>query len=384
MRRAILTVSLFLLLVALVQLWNRRYEPTADARRWTLTEIRQEAPEIAGAKWIEAQDGLMLSLRVDKSNPRIALRLLIPGIQAVEMIHVRYRMAAKDLIRGKNDWETGRIIIEWHSPDGLTKPELDPLGGIQGTNHSTKASLVATSARGPAVPVLRLENLGSSGEWTLQELEIIPLRESELWRASRWFLAAGWFMWIYWMIRSWTDVVRWRVLAAATIWLLMGWKFAIPGPWKTQQGIAGDFHFEQVMAKPESSQAPPLVANRSPLDLHSGAVAASGKILVEGRLALKIKLVLTKIRPLLHVILLCAPTFASALLVGRRPTIVFAASTALAIEMAQHAFGYGFDWRDVFDLFNDALGILLGLWLAGQFGRIVPLITKRNDARTRG
>ena len=47
----------------------------------------------------------------------------------------------------------------------------------------------------------------------------------------------------------------------------------------------------------------------------------------------------------------------------------------LAIESAQIAFGYGFDWVDGLDLVFDGIGIWLGLWVAGllsPFRRFFP------------
>ena len=52
---------------------------------------------------------------------------------------------------------------------------------------------------------------------------------------------------------------------------------------------------------------------------------------------------------------------------SRRPTLLVAVLLSLAIEGAQAAFGYGFDWVDVIDLATDAAGIALGLWLCRRF-----------------
>jgi glycopeptide antibiotics resistance protein len=46
--------------------------------------------------------------------------------------------------------------------------------------------------------------------------------------------------------------------------------------------------------------------------------------------------------------------------------LVAAISLALAIEGGQVAFGYGFDWIDIFDLAFDAAGIVLGIRAYGK------------------
>jgi hypothetical protein len=107
-----------------------------------------------------------------------------------------------------------------------------------------------------------------------------------------------------------------------------------------------------------ASETPP-----PPLVITSGSVPALGKIPVQGGLALRIKYFLAQARPLLHVLLLFAPSLAIACLVGRRPAFFIGVTLALAIELAQVAFGYGFDWVDVVDLANDAIGIALAIWV---------------------
>jgi glycopeptide antibiotics resistance protein len=97
--------------------------------------------------------------------------------------------------------------------------------------------------------------------------------------------------------------------------------------------------------------------------LASGSLPALGKIPVQGSLALRIKYFITQARPLLHVLLLFAPSLALAWLVGRRPALFIASTLALAIELAQVAFGYGFDGMDALDLACDASGIALAIWV---------------------
>jgi glycopeptide antibiotics resistance protein len=97
-----------------------------------------------------------------------------------------------------------------------------------------------------------------------------------------------------------------------------------------------------------------------------------GALPLQGGWIIQVKSHLAKLRPLLHSLLLCGPTLLFLWLVGRRPAIALALGLAILIEAAQAAFGYGFDFLDVFDLVSDVLGIAAALWvhrrLAARFG----------------
>lgn len=89
---------------------------------------------------------------------------------------------------------------------------------------------------------------------------------------------------------------------------------------------------------------------------------------------LRVKHAISSARPLLHILLLFAPTFGFAWLLGNRPAVVLSAMLAFSIELAQLAFGYGFDLVDVGDLATDAAGIALGLWVWNR-------VSKRSESR---
>ena len=82
---------------------------------------------------------------------------------------------------------------------------------------------------------------------------------------------------------------------------------------------------------------------------------------------LRIKARIAQARPLLHALLLFAPTLAMAGLVGRKPALCLAAILSVCIELAQFGFGYGFDWGDIGDLANDTAGIFAALWIHRKF-----------------
>ncbi len=361
--------ALLSLLAALVLMWVFRFEITPGARVWTLADLRASSVPVAGVEWTGATEKPLLRLWVDESHPQVAMRLALPAAPAVEMLHLRYRLHARGLTQGEEKWQTGRVMIEWHPPEGSGEPEIDPVGGIVDDKSSNADPMVAVSARGPAIPALRLEHLGRAGEFALSDLEIIPVRERELWKTGRWFLAAGFLGWLYGCVRMGSPSSRPRAIAAALVWLLMGIQFVVPGPWKLQRPLLfSEFHLGESVKAGNPAQAPPVVdpGRATP---RSGEVPPSGYLLPQGSLVLQVKLLISQARVLLHVLLLLAPTLLSAWLIGRRTTLWLAIFCAASIELAQMAFGFRFDWLDALDLVTDAAGLAAGLWLATKVGR---------------
>lgn len=367
MRRFLFAGSLIALMAALMMLWTHRYQRTAGQPEWQLADLRQDAPQAAGLSWGGTAESPTLRLKRATGDPPLALRLAIPGATAVEALHLRLRLSAKGLTPGSEDWETGRFMIEWHATAGQGRFEQDPVAGIKNDDDSGLMTLVAVPANGPAVPAIRLEHLGINGEFELSELEIIAVEETLWWKRGRWLLAMAWLAWFAVGILSWPGVKLWQALAAAAVCLMMAIEFVIPGPWKIQRPLlAQDFRLGTT-----SMQSSPSPGLPPPLRISSGEIAPSGKILPQGGLAMRVRIILKPLRPLLHVALLAAPTLAFALLLGRRRAVLLAVPLALAIELAQSAFGYGFDWGDTGDLLFDGFGIALGLWLHRSFHSMI-------------
>jgi hypothetical protein len=219
--------------------------------------------------------------------------------------------------------------------------------------------------RAPAIPVLRIENLGVSGDFELAMFEATVLQERLVWKIGRWFLLIGWLGWVIAWIGPNRKISILRSFCAAMICVLMAIYFVIPGPWNDVRSLVGPFQLgPKIMAIPVSEE--PLgkmeIASLNSSLWSSGAVPSVGRIPIRGDFSLRLKLYAQKARPLLHVLLLFIPTFMIACLVGGKPATSLAIILSLAIEVAQLAFDFGFDWLDVFDLLSDAIGILLALW----------------------
>ena len=361
MRRVILTGSGFVLLAALCVLWACRFERVTGLPTWRLAEVRAAAPPMAGVEWTGTADQPRLLLRVHPGQPQVAARFAIPRAPAVDGLHLRFRMASRGLVPGGQTWEDGRFMIEWHPQDGGTELGTDYLSSIRLDEPGVPQDFVILSGHGPAVPALRLEHLGRSGEFEIADLEITPIRERLLWKIGKWLLALGWLAWFLAFIHCWPGIPWWRAVAASLICLLMGIHFVIPGPWKIQRAIYPEF---LIGAEPHT-----LGEIHAPAIVRSGPLPALGELQNQGGWALRVKLRISEARTLLHALLLFAPSLLLVGLLGRRPALLLMIAMALAIESAQIAFGYGFDRTDLMDLLCDAIGILLALWLEPKIRR---------------
>jgi hypothetical protein len=360
MRRLILLGTWVLLLGALYALWQHRFERSPGHPTVRLSDLRATASPAPGVEWLGSESDPRLRLRVDPAHPDVVARIDLPGIQAVDFLHLRFQVSATDLRPGRELWEDGRCIIEWHSPTPGSAWENNPFCSVRQDQTSGVAEMVLRPDQSPAIPALRLENLGTSGDLELSRFEATVLRERLAWKIGRGLLMAGWLAWAVAWIGPAAKTGRLRSLFASVIWLVMGLCFVIPGPWKDVRYFGAGFQIG-----PETRVAPDHSPSRPPtVDLSSAAPAALesvGKIPDQGDFTLRLKHYAANARPLLHIILLFAPALATACLVGRKPARSLAIMFAFAIESAQLAFGFGFDWVDVFDLASDAVGIALAL-----------------------
>jgi hypothetical protein len=266
-------------------------------------------------------------------------------------------------------------MIEWHRPGGKGL-KIEAIGSIRGDDVQGDDFVVA-AAKGGAVPILRLEHLGRSGVFELQEFELREVRETLWWRYGRWILVAAWLAWACALVRSIQKISLPRALGASAIFVIMGALAVVPGPWKIQRPLGGPFIIKEI---PQSANARVLVqpqtdgaaqidpakpaAKPSTAPAFAGPQQALGKIPVQGGLLLKAKYALEPFRPLLHALLIMMPTLVMAWLAGWRPALVLAVMLSIAIELGQIAFGYGFDRVDITDLAYDALGIAAAMLVA--------------------
>ena len=377
MRTAILACSFAALIGLIYLLWQHRFEVVSGSCTSSLSELRAGAPDVAsgGVSWLGSADKPVLRLEVDAAHPSLVHRIGIPACGVVKFLHLRLRLRGEALLPGKQIWEDGRLMIEWHRPGGKGL-KIEAIGSIRGDDVQGDDFVVA-AAKGGAVPVLRLEHLGRSGAFELQEFELREVRETVWWRYGRWILVAAWLAWVCALVRSIQKISLPRALGASAIFVTMGALAVVPGPWKIQRPFGGPFIIKEI---PQSAKARVLVqpqtdgaaqidpakpaAKPSTAPAFAGPQQALGKIPVQGGLLLKAKYALEPFRPLLHALLIMMPTLVMAWLAGWRPALVLAVMLSIAIELGQIAFGYGFDRVDITDLAYDALGIAAAMLVA--------------------
>ncbi|HEX7262454.1 MAG TPA: hypothetical protein VF258_11670 [Luteolibacter sp.] len=368
MRRLILPGTFLILLAAVFFLWQYRFERSAGVPTLCLADLTA-TPLPPGAEWLDSKIQPKLRLRMDPaSRSPVVVRLDLTKLGEMDLLHVRFRASSVQLKPGKQTWDDGRCIIEWHSRSGGDVWENDPVGSSRFSEEGEITEWVMRPEQPPATAILRVEHLGLSGDFELSLFEATVVRERLAWKIGRWFLMAGWLVWAMALIRRLKDVGNLRALLAASIWVLMGLYFVVPGPWKSYRALGAPFHFGGENVPPAAIEVSPVgksIAATSPPE----ALKSVGEIPDQGDISLRLKHVVPNARPLLHIALLFGPSLLIALLAGRKPALVLAVIFAFAIEGAQFAFGYGFDWVDVFDLLCDAVGIAIAMWLFGKLRR---------------
>ena len=356
MRRPVLATCFLILVAAMLGLWAIRFEKQPSLRSWDLADLRAANPEIPGLEWSGTQENPRLKVVVSPDHPRVGARLRIPDCPAVDFLYLDFRMAAQALVPGAELWADGRFMIEWHYPGMPDPPQMDPAGSIRYDGPAMRQRIVLHPAEGRAVPAIRLEHLGRSGSFEIQHLKIRALRESRAWKLGAPLLALAWASWFFAWFRPRKQIRAWRAAGAAVVMLLMGVNFVLPGPWKIIRPIGGDFHLG-AEARVDPAANPSHAGDMPHPSIISGPIPTVGKLPDQGSLVLRIKLRIKEARPLLHALMMFGPTLLLGILVGRSAALRASILLALAIEAAQMAFGYGFGWDDVGDLFCNAIGI---------------------------
>ena len=371
-RNSLLLIALPLLLAATFGLWRHRFEPVAAQPALGVADLVAGVELAPGASARPLPDGAVsLELARGAGEPPRIQRLSLPGLEPADFLHVELQVGADRLMPGQAVWEDGRLMIEWHAPGHGMEPDI--LASIRGHGVLDAVSLVCRADHGPALPVLRLENLGASGVFRVLHCRLTVVRETLWWKLGRWILLAAWLGWA-------AAVAGWgrtsgpgRPLLAAGVWLLLATQVVLPGPWQSIRPLGAPFAgvASDVAAMPAPAPLPPPPPSPPPVagKPTPNKVEALGKLPMKGGILLRIKDRIQQARPLLHGLLFFVPALAFALLVGRWRALILAALLALGIEWAQVLFGYGIDPMDAIDLACDAAGIALALAVAPRVSR---------------
>lgn len=341
-----------ILVFATTMLWQHRFVPAEGAHRIDLSQLlcHNFGPGSTAPIRLEQQE---------HQHPRL-LDLQIPDAAPIEFLHTDFQLRAEDLIPGDEDWEDGRLTIEWTHADGTT--QSDYLSSAFHNLNSRCRSVVNHPKNTPATPVIRLEHRGQKGTIVLEKLEIFAVRESMLWHYGKWILGAGWVLWA--TALAGTVNKHWsKAFSAALVWTLIGTHIILPGPWHNHRPLGSSFS----LTPPPS---PEHVSSRSEETSVRHVAVNLGTPEAQGSLLLQTKAAFTALRPILHLGLFFIPTVVFLFLTSRWRAISLTASMAILVEMVQAGFGFGFDQADLLDLATNALGITAAVIVHAQWQRL--------------
>ena len=368
MRSHYLQLLGFLLLVAgSCFLRSFRFERDDGQPIVRLADLRSAEGKLPeGVSWA-AGPQLRVSKKQGRSNS--GLEFILPYSAPLEALHIRVKVRASKLLRGEHLWEEGRVLIRWENSECEAEPKFDPIGAAEDEEIEIVRSIVVKPASGRAYPILLIENLAASGDLLISDLELTPVKQRSGWFFESWILILFWFSWIFVCLSGKPSPTASRKAAAAALWIAMGIAFAFPGPWQRLSPLVVPYHFggEEIssskvidvpLGAEEAAEVPVRLTSYEPM----------GEIHTHENWIVKTRQFLKKIRLLLHVgfIFLVATGFF--LLIDMKRAIWLAAGLVVAIEGSQWGFGYGFDIKDVIDLFSGGIGILL----ARPFCRRLP------------
>lgn len=383
MRRAFLPtlpLALLLLLTGTWLTWQHRFEIDPAHPHLTLVDLSQDAVTDPGVTIHRTPAGTTeVVLQAGSPSSPVVQLLPLPLSGKVQFLMFDMAVKADGLVPGPAPWADGRLMIEWHQGD---RPlEAQYLTSSRFDDASETVCMVTRPEHGPAVPILRLENLGVSGAFRLEHCRIDVVRETAWWRIGHWVLIGAWFAWAA-ALAAWgqTSGLGGAVVAAA-LWVFCATQWAVPGPWQSIRPLAPLFAIGEVKGRatlsvPARTSLPSPVTGRN---VHSPQ--SLGELPFAGSVLLEIKDHIKQARPLFHSLLFLGPTLAFLFLIGRWRSVLFSALLAGAIEWSQYLFGFGFDGSDLFDLSFDALGVVLALLV---HARVIKWFRKRKEAAACG
>jgi hypothetical protein len=372
-----------LLVAATIFCWNHRFERMPGVPELSLAQLADGLSSEPGFEVLRSDDGLCLRVRRVDSAKASAFLIPLHALPPASFALLDIEAKARSLDPGPLQWQDGRVLIEWHSLRSPDHSDRDAVASARHEDACVRTGVVVQPLDGPATAVLRLEHHGRSGVMDLMNFRMTVLRERAWWGMAAVGLMAVWWLWWSWVLRRATGVSAMRASLAAALMVVMSFQFMVPGPWGMLKPMFGTFRIEnatveKTIASPEPHSLPSAV----PASVVS--VEPLGKLEVSGSLPLRLKYLWSKARSVLHALMLTAPVFLLAMLVGSRVALILGVAIAVGIETSQVAFGYGFGTDDLLDLVCDGVGIALGIlcwrYLSTRSTRLRHLL-RRNAAQ---
>ncbi|RYD61139.1 MAG: hypothetical protein EOP83_17765 [Verrucomicrobiaceae bacterium] len=379
MRRALLPtlpLALLLLMAGTWLAWQHRFEIDPAFPHLTLEDLSRDAVLDPGVTIHRTPAGNPeVVLQADSPSSPVVQMLPLPLSGKVEFLMFDMAVKAEGLVPGAAPWADGRLMIEWHQGD---RPlQVQYLTSSRFNDTSETPCMVTRPDHGPAMPILRLEHLGSSGSFRLEHCRIDVVRETVWWRIGRWFLVGAWFAWAA-ALAAWGQTSGLGgALVAAALWVFCATQWAVPGPWQSVRPLAPVFAIGDVKGRAALSVPARTTLGSTGPARNAHSPQSLGELPFGGSVLLEIKDHIKQARPLFHSLLFLGPTLAFVFLIGRWRSVLFSALLAGAIEWAQYLFGFGFDGSDLFDLSFDASGVVLALLV---HARVINWLRKRKEA----
>ncbi|MFU8893625.1 MAG: hypothetical protein ACNA8L_08355 [Luteolibacter sp.] len=347
------------LIVCLIAAWAHRFAPADGAARIGMDALQKIGPPSAQIRFDER--GLGISAR---PNEPASESFFIPGVGSPDHLFLRYHGVAHGIRSGSQRWEDGRLFVEWINEG--RRVGISAIHSARDDQDSGGRVVVVSSPRKGAVPVLRLQNLGTSGTFEIRKLEIVAARERRVWAWGKWGIAAAFLGAVAAMVGGTKKPARWRGWVAAGVWLVVAAGYAFPGPWDAARPFVVPFSFVEVPAAGPADVTAKAAAGWLAESIDAPTVE---RLPPPSDLGLRLKVGLPWLRPLLHVVLLFTPVLVMAWLVGGRRAFWLGWALSLSIEAGQLLYGFGFGWDDVGDLLINGLAISAAVWAHRKFSR---------------
>jgi hypothetical protein len=306
---------------------------------------------------VEGDQGAQLCVERLPEERQIVRSIDLPLGSDVEILHFLFTHRAVRIVEGIEKWEHGRIILDWYDRNEHLV-DHDVIMTMKGHDENPRhVEMIVPAKQSNLIPKLRIEHLGVSGTMEINDLKILPVRIRPGYEIFAMGLVISWGFLFYVFVGRLSEVSWHRRVIAAVILLGMAWFLVVPGPWVHPRPIAGAFSIGG-NPKEQRSAVFSMEQNKTANDLEP-----LGKMPAQGSWLFQVKVLLSFLRPVLHIILFAAPAFLLTICCGTRCAWWTSVAMVLMVEAAQAAFWMSVDWMDVLDLAVDCMGIAVALWI---------------------
>ncbi|WP_411826379.1 VanZ family protein [Luteolibacter sp. AS25] len=388
-------VSGVIIIGLLLLAWTYRYEAEKGGRAWSLNDMN-----VVGGSFADSQPfgGIRLSKK-DGVAPAPAI-LRLPGLEEAEAIHLKYRIRMEQLEKGKLSWHRGRLAINWVQDENLLS-ENDPIHDFWGNGILDIRSRVVAPSKAAAVPWVWLQHLGHGGAFTLELLEVQPVRERDSWEWMAAGLGLTTILWFSFLFKS-RNVCWSSSVASASICMLMICWMILPKPADIKPQLWGtEFHMGnsqdvksggngqdngEVAATivPQVEQEEPQISisvsekladekaapvSNTQLNPEPASLDPAGTIVAKRSLVSWVQMHLSSWMNTVHILAFASPCFILVFLLRWKIAAGIGLVFAAASEGSQFLFADAWDYADVLDLVANIFGVMLGVLLAVAAGK---------------